>query len=284
MSIASDPRFIWDAEKLAECFGPIPMDRIRTNPAPGLATVEDVIWLDEHEDRLYELVDGLLIEKTNDRYAESRKLIWDAERLADRFGPIPLDRICTEPPPGLGTEEDVIRFNERENRLFELVEGVLVEKTMGAYESMLAVEIASLLRNWVKPRKLGTVLGSDGMLRLLPKLIRIPDVAFLSMEKFPSGRFPRQKAPPLAPDLAVEVLSESNTRKEMTAKLRDYFAAGSRLVWYVDPERREFTIFTSPTDKSVVTEHGAVDGGQVLPGFTMSVAALFAELPLEDEG
>src|SRR3954452_6186127 len=102
-------------------------------------------------------------------------LIWDAVRLAERFGPIPLDRICMNPPPGLGTEEDVIQLNEHSNRLFELVDGVLVEKTMGAYESMIAVEIAALLRNFVKPRKLGAVLGADGMLKLAIGLIRIPD-------------------------------------------------------------------------------------------------------------
>ena len=211
------------------------------------------------------------------------RVVWDAVRLAERFGPIPLDRICMDPPPGLGTEEDVIRFNERENRLFELVDGVLVEKTMGAYESMLAVEIARLLKNFVKPRKLGTVLGSDGMLQLLPGLIRLPDVAFLSIEKFPTGRFPREKAPPLAPDLAVEVLSESNTRKEMADKLRDYFAAGSRLVWYVDPERREVAVFTSPQQSRTLPQNENLDGGDVLPGFTMSLAELFSELPLEDE-
>src|SRR5215204_6117527 len=110
MSTAVESAKIWDAVRLAEELGAIPLDRIRTNPPPGLGTVEDVIWLDEHEDRLYELMDGLLVEKTNDRYEGVREKIWDAERLADCFGPIPLDRICTEPPPGLGTEEDVIRF------------------------------------------------------------------------------------------------------------------------------------------------------------------------------
>jgi Uma2 family endonuclease len=209
--------------------------------------------------------------------------VWDAVRIADRFGPIDLRRICMDPPPGLGTEEDVIRFNERENRLFELVEGVLVEKTMGAYESMLAVEIAALLRNFVKPRKLGTVLGADGMLRLAPGLIRIPDVAYLSMEKFPRGRFPRAKAPPLAPDLAVEVLSEYNTRKEMAEKLHDYFTHDARLVWYVDPETRQVEVFTNESQKRILKEGQVVDGGNVLPGFTMSIAELFSELPLDDE-
>jgi Uma2 family endonuclease len=272
---------VWDAVRLAECYGPMPLDRIRTNPPPGLGTVDDVIWLAEHEDRLYELADGLLVEKTSDRYDSVREKIWNAVQLADRFGPIPLDRICTEPPPGLGTEEDVFRYNDRENRLFELVDGVLVEKTMGAYESMLAVEIAALLRNFVKPRKLGTVLGADGMLKLALGQVRIPDVAFLSTEKFPRGRFPREKAPSLAPDLAVEVLSERNTKKEMANKVREYFAAGTSMVWYVDPKRREVQVFNSPTSSHTLSERETLDGGDVLKGFTLSLHDLFAELPPE---
>lgn len=209
-------------------------------------------------------------------------LVWDAVRLAERFGPIPLDRICMDPPPGRGTEEDVIQFNEHGNRLFELIDGVLVEKTMGAYESMVAVEIAALLRNWVKPRKLGAVLGADGMLKLAVGLIRIPDVAFLSRDKFPRGRFPRDKALRLAPDLAVEVLSESNTKKEMAEKLRDYFSAGCRLVWYVDPEPREVRVFISPDSSQLVTLDGSLDGGDVLPGFSVKLRDIFEDLPLDD--
>jgi Uma2 family endonuclease len=146
---------------------------------------------------------------------------------------------------------------------------------------MLAMEIGRLLKNYVKPRKLGTVLGSDGLLNLAPGLIRIPDVAFLSMEKFPKGRFPKEKAPRLAPDIAVEVLSESNTKREMAEKLEDYFRAGARLVWYFDPEAREVTVFTSPKSKRVVKERQTLDGGAVLPGFELDLAELFAELPPE---
>jgi Uma2 family endonuclease len=206
---------------------------------------------------------------------------WTAIRLAERFGPIPLHRIRTEPPPGLATEDDVVELHDRENRLFELVDGILVEKTMGAYESMLAVEIASLLRNFIKPRKLGTVLGSDGMLRLAPGLVRLPDVAFLSMDKFPRGRFPKGAIAPLAPDLAVEVLSRGNTRQEMQEKLHDYFTHGTRLVWFVDPKRHTIQVFTSPTDSRTLSEGETLDGGEVLPGFLLDIRELFAELPPE---
>jgi Uma2 family endonuclease len=148
-------------------------------------------------------------------------------------------------------------------------------------ESLLAIEIGALLRNWVKPRKLGVVLGEAGMLRLAPGLIRIPDVAFLGKDKFPGGRFPRDSAWSLAPDLAIEVLSASNTEKEMTEKLHDYFTAGTRLVWYVDPSKRHVQVFTSPINSRIVTQDQLLDGGEVLPGFELSLKELFAELPAE---
>jgi Uma2 family endonuclease len=206
---------------------------------------------------------------------------WTAVRLAERFGPIPLDRIRLQPLPGTATEDHVVEIHDSESRLFELVDGILVEKTMGAYESMLAMEIGSLLRNFVKPRKLGTVLGADGMLRLTEGLVRIPDVAFLSMAKFPKGRFPKGAIAPLAPDLAVEVLSANNTQEEMEEKLHDYFEHGTRLVWYVDPRHRVIHVFQSPEQSSIHSAGDMVTGGDVLPGFELDVRELFSELPPE---
>jgi Uma2 family endonuclease len=206
---------------------------------------------------------------------------WTAVQLAERFGPILLQRIRMIPPPGLATEEDVVEIHDREDRLFELVDGVLVEKAMGAYESMLAMEIGRLLKNFVKAHKLGTVLGEAGLLRLAPGLVRIPDVAFLSMEKFPGGRFPKGAIAPLAPDLAVEVLSASNTVREMDEKLHDYFTAGARLVWYVDPPPQTIQVFTSPTASRTLTVGQMLDGGNLLPGFQLDIRDLFAELPPE---
>jgi Uma2 family endonuclease len=207
--------------------------------------------------------------------------VWTAVELAERLGPILLDRVVNPPAPGLATEEDAVAYCERDKRLCELVDGVLVEKVMGAYESMLAAEILAILRNFAKPRGLGTVLGADGMLRLAPGLIRIPDVAFISLAKFPDGRFPRAKAPALSPDIAVVVISEGNTPQEMAEKLRDYFDAGTRLVWYVDPARQQVEVFTSPEAKRIVTIDQSLDGGEVLPGLEINLRELFAELPRE---
>ena len=83
------------------------------------------------------------------------------------------------------------------------------------------------------------------------------------------------------PDLAVEVLSESNTAEEMARKLREYFAAGVRLVWMIDPRDRTATVFTGPELSRMLDETHTLDGGDVLPGFQLPLRDLFAELDLQ---
>ncbi|HQU41587.1 MAG TPA: Uma2 family endonuclease, partial [Pirellulales bacterium] len=97
--------------------------------------------------------------------------------LAELFGPMPAWRIRSVPVPGTATEQDVIDIEEHENRLCELVEGVLVEKTVGFYESVIAVAIARRLGDFVEAHNLGVVSGEGGMMRLFPGMVRIPDVA-----------------------------------------------------------------------------------------------------------
>ena len=83
--------------------------------------------------------------------------------------------------------------------------------------------------------------------------------------------------PTVAPDLVVEVLSKGNTRREMVRKLDEYFRAGVRLVWYVDPKSRTVRVYTTPDDSVVLSEDQHLDGGDVLPGFTLSIRDWFAE-------
>ena len=127
----------------------------------------------------------------------------------------------------------------------------------------------------------GAVLGLfclNGMMRLAPGLVRIPDLSFISWKRLPEHRPPREPIPDLVPDLAVEVISKYNTRQEMDRKLQDYFTAGVRLVWYVyHTPRREVWAYVGPTEYSVVHEDGILDGGAVLPGFRVALADLFAE-------
>ena len=198
--------------------------------------------------------------------------------VLDELGGIPLDRILFHPAPGTATEQDVVELARRENRLCELVDGVLVEKAMGYEESIVAGAILSFLRAFVIPRNLGQVSGADGMMRLFAGLVRIPDVAFASWSRFPNGKLTGEAIPDLAPDLAVEVLSSTNTAGEMKRKCREYFAAGTRLVWLVDPATRTISVFSSPENHSVLTASDTLDGDPVLPGFSLAVLDLFADL------
>ena len=198
--------------------------------------------------------------------------------LLERLGRIPLERIRFKPPPGTATERDVLEIAAREDRLCELVDGVLVEKPMGYEESVLAIFIASMLANFVRPLNLGHVTGEQGIVRLFPGLIRIPDVAFASWNRFPQRRLTGESIPDLVPDLAVEVLSESNTPAEMRIKIGEYFSAGVQRVWLVDPVSRTVIDFKAADDSETLTEHETLTGGGVLPGFALSLRELFAEL------
>jgi Uma2 family endonuclease len=116
------------------------------------------------------------------------------------------------------------------------------------------------------------------MVRLAANLIRIPDVSFISWERIPGRRMPTQPVPHLSPDLAVEVLSESNTNAEMDRKRREYFGAGVRLAWFVDPRERTVDVYTAVDQFTTLTEDQTLDGGNVLPGFTLPLRGFFAEL------
>jgi Uma2 family endonuclease len=153
---------------------------------------------------------------------------------------------------------------------------VLVEKAMGFLESQLAMTLGHLILGFVQPRRLGIVTGEQGMIRPLPDQVRMPDVAFYRQDKFPNGT-PLEPVPELAPDLAIEVISPSNTAGEMERKRRDLFQAGMRLFWETNPRSRTAVVWTAVDQSTSLTEHDSLDGGDVLPGFTVQLADLFAE-------
>lgn len=151
----------------------------------------------------------------------------------------------------------------------ELVDGVLVEKPMSPKESALAMVIGRLLGNFVDEHDLGVVLGEAGMLGLFPGRVRIPDVSFIPWEKIPGEQVSGEPIASYAPDLAVEVLSPSNTRGEIDLKLRDYFLSGTRLVWVIQPKTEAARVYTSPEDSRRVGKIGKLLGEPVIPGFSL---------------
>jgi Uma2 family endonuclease len=200
---------------------------------------------------------------------------WTVADLYRRFGPIAFERIRHDPPPGSGTVDDVNRLNNHEDRLYELVDGILVEKTVGLEESVIAGYILTILNVFVLPRGRGLVAGEADTIQLDINLVRIPDVAFFSTERLPGGELPKEPVPLLVPDLAVEVISPSNTPKEMGEKLKEFFENGVRLVWYVRPRSRVVDVYTAPDRFTRLTASMRLDGGDVLPGFSVQVGELF---------
>lgn len=206
---------------------------------------------------------------------DSNASIWTAVDVVHRFGAIPLDRILRNPAPGTATVADVVRLDEHEDRLCELIDGTLVGKTMGYYESYLALRIGMLLSAFVNEANLGIVAGADGMLQILPEQVRIPDASFVSWDRLKGSRFPHDPAPLLAPDLAVEIISKSNTKQEMDRKLHEYFEAGAKMVWYVYPGDRKIEVYDSPTEVSTLSETDELTGGEVLPGLSIDLKTYF---------
>ena len=198
--------------------------------------------------------------------------------LQQRLGDIPPGRIRMDPPPGTATADDVIRIQAKEGVLCELIDGVLVEKTMGLKQSILAGWILVLLTRFVRPRDLGHVAGADGTMKLMPGLVRIPDVAFISWDRIPGDSLPEEPIPDLVPNLAVEVLSVSNTRGEMRLKRADYFSTGVEIVWEVDAKARTVTVWTSETESTKLKGKATLDGGDVLPGLNLTLARVFGRL------
>ena len=198
--------------------------------------------------------------------------------LAQRLGGISPDRIRRSPAPGTATVEDVIEIQDREGVSCELIDGTLVEKTVGFLESGLGIFLAGKLADFVETRNLGIVTGEAGTFELMPHLVRIPDVAFTSWDRLPGRRYPTDPIPEIAPNLAVEVISRSNTPGEMALKRHDYFSAGVKLVWEVSPVPRTIAVYTSVTAMRTLTVTDTLDGGSVLPGFAIAVSRVFAEL------
>jgi Uma2 family endonuclease len=199
--------------------------------------------------------------------------------LLDRLGGIAPERVRLQPPPGQATERDLLRLHEHTDRLYELVDGTLVEKVMGYPEARLALRIGRLLGNYVEEHDLGDLAGADGTMRLMPGLVRIPDVSFVSWKRVPNRELLSEPIPGLAPDLAIEVLSQRNTPREMERKLKEYFLSDVRVVWFVDPRKRTVEVFTAPDRSVLLTEEQALDGGDVLPGLSLPLKAIFAQVP-----
>ena len=161
----------------------------------------------------------------------------------------------------------------------ELVDGeILTMPPTGWVHGVVSAAVVHRLRSWVREHDLGYAVGAETgfVLGRRPDTVRAPDAAFVRKDRM-AGASPAGFAE-LAPDLVVEVLSPSDRASEVTRKALAWVHAGVRLVWVVDPEVRAVTVH-GPGGIALLDDPAAVlDGGDVLPGFTLPLAVLFEDL------
>ncbi|MBY0457742.1 MAG: Uma2 family endonuclease, partial [Gemmataceae bacterium] len=169
--------------------------------------------------------------------------------LLRQLGDIPADRVRMEPTPGLATLADLIQTNERRlGPTCEWIDNTLVEKPTGLHESWLTVIIIGEICSYLDKHDVGMCSAPDGVVKILPGIGRAPDVAVFLWDSLPDGKPPARedKVPAIVPDLVIEVLSASNTPAEMARKRDEYFRAGVKQVWEIEPESRSANVFTGP--------------------------------------
>ena len=159
----------------------------------------------------------------------------------------------------------------------ELVRGELrVTPPAGGPHGVAGANLVFLLTVHVREHGLGRVFG-DGIgyeLVRLPRTVRVPDASFVRTERLPQdGIGPGLLK--LAPDLAIEVLSPSETASELEEKLDDYLVSGTPLIWVIDPVRCTVMIVSGDAPVRWLREGDMLDGGNVVPGFTCAVTEIF---------
>jgi Uma2 family endonuclease len=175
------------------------------------------------------------------------------------------------------TAEELLRLPDDGTRR-ELVRGELREMTLAGNEhGYVALRIASRLERHVDANRLGRVYAAETGFKIAsdPDTVRAPDASFVNRGRLEKvGRV--EGFWPGAPDLAVEVVSPGDTHAEVVEKSLAWLDAGCRMVLVAEPQRKVVTVYRSRQDIRILTEDEAVDGADVVPGWRLPVAEIFA--------
>ena len=184
---------------------------------------------------------------------------------------VPADRVLVNPAPGTATEADCARCE----RPTELINATLVEKPVNNFSSAVAFRIAFHIQAFAIGRFVVRISMGDGSFRMSGGNLRLPDVGVTRAERL-SGDL-MAAVPDWVPDLAIEVLNPGNTAIEMETKRTEFFAAGVSEVWEIDPLGRTARVFRGGECVRSLGEDDTLDGGDVLPGFSLGLGGVIDE-------
>jgi Uma2 family endonuclease len=160
----------------------------------------------------------------------------------------------------------------------ELVRGeVIAMSPAGARHGKIAMRLGRHVANFVEKQALGEVYAAETGFTIFesPDTVRAPDVAFVAKARIPEGGEPAGFWA-IVPDLVAEVISPFDKASDVQDKVKDYLTAGVRLIWLVDPQSQTVTAYASAEQVKLLLAEDTLDGGNVLPGFTLPLSVLFA--------
>jgi Uma2 family endonuclease len=178
-------------------------------------------------------------------------------------------------PPAPISPEQMLRLHD-DGRLYELVDGKLVEKQMSDFAQLVANLLNDELALWAKHTGSGRsfVEATYRCFPHAPAMVRRPDVSFIAHSRLAAYQW-GQGHLTIAPDLAVEVVSPNDEVLELDRKINDYFRAGVRRVWVINPEQQTLRVHRAPGDLSELIGDADVSDDQLLPGFRCPLPGLF---------
>lgn len=181
------------------------------------------------------------------------------------------------------TPEDLLKMPD--GKLYELVDGQLVERSMGSESDWIGLELNYRIRDYLQTNPIGQTFGPTASFQCFRhdrKQVRKPDGSFIAAGRLQGSRIPKGHIR-IAPDLAIEVISPNDSYYVVDAKVHEYLDAGVRLVWVVNPDNRTIKVFRHDDPRPVeLTVNDRVDGGDVLPGFSCPVVELFPPADVEN--
>ncbi len=179
------------------------------------------------------------------------------------------------PPVPLLTADEFFEWQPPDKDT-ELVRGrMIVREPPRLWHGLYAANLCLFVANYARAKRLGFVFGQDTGFPIArdPDTVLAPDLAFIRADRLPSRD--EDRYPAIVPDLVAEIMSPSDRRKAVVAKMHDWIEAGVRVAWFIEPKQRRATIFFADGSELAVADDGVLTAGDVLPGFACALRAVF---------